>query len=267
MTRPGKATASSRARALGRESDVHGAQTVCELRPGARNDDRAGDARLLRHPGERHLAGCGPLLMRQGGDHLQHPEGGVGEVGVPSPPAPPQPAPRWRRLATPVLTAEIATGQGGPREYGEAVGLGHGDQLSLDAAVQQMIRRLLAYDAVQPEFFRHPQRFHQLPGGEGAGAEVAHLAAADEVVQGPQGLVDGDGRQGALELVEIDVIGLQPPERGLALLQDVTPAVAPGVRDRASSMCPWTFVASTTRACCRSRRSARPMISSLRPRL
>jgi hypothetical protein len=89
----------------------------------------------------------------------------------------------WRRpFTTAVFAAQKAPGQGGPRQQGQTIGLGHRDQLPLNPAIQEVIGLLLAHHPIEPEFFRHPQRFHQLPGSEGAGAEVAHRAAADEVV-------------------------------------------------------------------------------------
>ena len=54
------------------------------------------------------------------------------------------------------------------------------------------MRRLLADEAVQSEFLRGPQRPDQLPGRERAGANVADLASADEIVEHPQCLVDRD---------------------------------------------------------------------------
>jgi hypothetical protein len=97
---------------LCREPDVHCPQTVIELRQRARSDDRAGDPWLLRHPGERHLAGRCSVLVRQGLDHIEHPEGGVGEVRVPPCRLLSQAAPRRRPLTTAVFTAQKAAGQG-----------------------------------------------------------------------------------------------------------------------------------------------------------
>ena len=68
--------------------------------------------------------------------------------------------------------------------------------------------------------------FHHLPGGVGAGADVAHLAGADQVVEGAQCLVDGDVGLRPVDLVEVDVVGLQAAQARLALLDDVAAAVA-----------------------------------------
>ncbi len=103
----------------------------------------------------------------------------------------------------------------------------HRDQLALDAAIQQVVGRLLGHEAVEAEFFGRPQRFHHLPGGKGAGAEIAHFARAHQVIQRAQRLVDGDIGLGAVNLVEVDIVGLQAAQRGVALLDDVT-AVIPG---------------------------------------
>ena len=57
-------------------------------------------------------------------------------------------------------------------------------------------------------------------------ADVAHLAGADEVVERAQRLVDGDVGLRAVDLVEVDVVGLQAAQAGFALLDDVAAAVA-----------------------------------------
>ena len=51
-----------------------------------------------------------------------------------------------------------------------------------------------------------------LPAGEVGVAEVADLALGDEVVEGGQGLVDRGDRVRGVQLVQVDVVGLQPGE-------------------------------------------------------
>ena len=58
--------------------------------------------------------------------------------------------------------------------------------------------------------------------------DVAHLAGADQVVERAQRLVDRHGRLRAVDLVEVDIVGLQAAQRGLALGDDVAAIVAGG---------------------------------------
>ena len=57
-------------------------------------------------------------------------------------------------------------------------------------AVEQVVRWLFAHKTVEAVLLGGPERLHHLPGGERAGADVAHLARADKIVQRAQRLVD-----------------------------------------------------------------------------
>ncbi len=103
------------------------------------------------------------------------------------------------------------------------------DQLSLDAAVEQVVGRLLGNETIEAEFLRAPKGFDNLPGGEGRTAEVAHFAGTDEVVEGAQRLIDGDFGLGAVDLIQVDMIRLEPAQAGFASLHEMTAGVAPGV--------------------------------------
>ena len=65
------------------------------------------------------------------------------------------------------------------------------------------------------------QRQRQLPGREVRAAEVAHLALAHQIVEGPQRLLERRLRIGRVRLVEVDVVGLQPAQAILDGLEDV----------------------------------------------
>jgi hypothetical protein len=109
------------------------------------------------------------------------------------------------------------------------VGPRHRDQLALDAPVQEVVGRLLAHEAVQPQLLGRPQRLDHLPRGVRARADVAHLALADQVVERAQRLVDRDAALRAVDLVQVDVVGLQAAEAVLTGLHDVEAGVPPGV--------------------------------------
>ena len=82
--------------------------------------------------------------------------------------------------------------------------------------------------AVELQFMRGPERLHLLPGGKVAGADVAHLAGAHQIIQGAQTLVNGDRGVRRMELVEINVVRAQAAETGVALFQDLVAAHAKG---------------------------------------
>ena len=57
-------------------------------------------------------------------------------------------------------------------------------------------------------------------------ADVAHFPRANEIIQGAQRLVDRDLRVGAMELVEINIVGLKALQGGVTLLDDMTSIIA-----------------------------------------
>ncbi len=75
-----------------------------------------------------------------------------------------------------------------------------------------------------------PHRSRQLPGSGVGCSYVTDLSLFDHVVEGPQGLLDGRFRVPPVEIVDIDVVGLQTPQASLQLLHDVVAGTAPLVR-------------------------------------
>src|SRR5207249_39787 len=65
-----------------------------------------------------------------------------------------------------------------------------------------------------------PEGAGELPGGEVAAAKVTHLPVPHQVVQGIERLVERGGGVPGMDLVEVDVVGLQAAEAGLHLLED-----------------------------------------------
>ena len=119
-----------------------------------------------------------------------------------------------------VAAGQHAHPQRRPGEDAEAVLAAQRNQLVLDSAVEQVVGRLLGREAdVALQFARH-HRFHHAPGGVGRAADVAHLAGPDQVVERAQRLVDGDAEVGPVGLVQVDVIRLEPAQRGVAGVQD-----------------------------------------------
>ena len=74
--------------------------------------------------------------------------------------------------------------------------------------------------------FGGPLRLDDLVGGERGRADRPDLAAAHQVGQGGQGLVDVGVRVRAVHLVQVDVVGLQPAQAVLDLADDPAARVA-----------------------------------------
>jgi hypothetical protein len=60
----------------------------------------------------------------------------------------------------------------------------------------------------------------ELPGPHGRGAEAADLAGLDHVVQGLHGLLDRGGGVEAVDLVQVHVVGAEPAQGIIQLLED-----------------------------------------------
>ena len=95
------------------------------------------------------------------------------------------------------------------------------EQLALDLAEEQVVAGLHGVEPRQPQELAAPQRARHLVGVVVRAADVTRLARPDHVVERAQGLVHGRRGVGVMELVEIDVIGAQPAQRGVDRVEDV----------------------------------------------
>ena len=101
-----------------------------------------------------------------------------------------------------------------------------GQHVRLDAAHEHRVRRLLGREPLQATLPRHPLRLDDLRGRERRGADVADLAGADQVGERAERLLDVGVVGGAVDLVEVDPVGLQAPQRVLDLADDPAAGVA-----------------------------------------
>ena len=88
-------------------------------------------------------------------------------------------------------------------------------------AIIEIVERLQALIARKPKLGAEAQRFRQALGREIRGADHPDLAFADKLGEAAQRLLHGGLRIVLMGLVEIDVIGLQPPERSLDRLAHI----------------------------------------------
>ena len=118
----------------------------------------------------------------------------------------------WPRRTLP---GEPAPAERTPDDRAHLLIEGQRHQLPFVIAADQRVIGLVGDVAGQAVLFRNRQRLHQVPAGEVRAADVADLAGAHQIVERAQHLLDG--RQGveAVQLIEVDVVGAQPPQAGL----------------------------------------------------
>ena len=128
------------------------------------------------------------------------------------------------------LARQPAAGQRAPGDHAHAVLAAGGQHVGLDAAGEDRVGRLLADEALEAALAGDPLGLHDLRRRVGRGADVAHLALGHEVGQRAERLVVVGPRVPAVDLVEVDPVGLQALQRGLDLAHDPAPRVAGLVR-------------------------------------
>ncbi len=204
-------------------------QQLGQLLLGPRADDRRGDARLVLAPQERQLARRPAVRAGQVGErppNLDAARRDAIRVDVRLAGLAHRARVGRQRAVRRVPPGQHALSQRGPRQQGEPVALGERDQFVLDAPIQEIVRRLLADVAGEPEALAHGERLHHHPGRMGRAADVADLAGAHEIGQRAERLVDRDLGAGPVDLVEVDVVGAEPAQRRVAGAQDVQARVA-----------------------------------------
>jgi hypothetical protein len=172
---------------------------------------------------QRHSVVVGETAQRVGSIELCL-VGGVGQVVAGRHPLGAA-AGRGVRVLAP-LARQPATGQRTPHQRAHAVAQRGGEHFGLDAAHQQRVRRLFGDEPLPAALLRHPLGLDDLARGIGRTPDVAHLARADQVGQRTQGLVDVRIGVGAVDLIEVDPVGLQPAQAVLHLADQPAPGVA-----------------------------------------
>ena len=162
--------------------------------------ERVGGVELALVPGHREVVAAG--------DHRRAPRGQV--LGALAPPA-----------------RQPAAGERAPRDHAHAVALAGRQHVGLDAADEHRVGRLLADEALAAAVARHPLGLDDLRRRERRRADVADLAL---VRRGRESAPSVSSMSvsglGAVDLVEVDPVGLQAAQRGLDLADDPAPRVA-----------------------------------------
>lgn len=200
------------------QAPADGAEIFPQLRLVARADDHAGHARPAQHPIDRdlgdRLAGFPRRFIERIDDPMdqrvirrrRHVHGrGVVE-----------PADGWRRLAATEFSPEPAHAERTPDESADLLVEREGHQLPFVLAADQRIVGLVSHVAGETALVRNREGFHELPAGETRAADVAHLSAADEVIERPEGLLHRGERIEVVQLVQVDVVRAQAAQAALA---------------------------------------------------
>ena len=120
-----------------------------------------------------------------------------------------------QRLAAADLAGQPAPAQRAPDDRADLLVERQRHQLPFVVAADQRVVRLMGDIAGQAVFLRDRQRLHQVPAGEVRAADVADLAGAHQVVQRAEHFLDRRRRVEGVQLIEVDVVGAQPPQAPL----------------------------------------------------
>ena len=140
------------------------------------------------------------------------------------------------RVLARVLAAEHAALERRPRRDAEAELARHRHQLLLDGALEQRVLDLQPDERRPAAEARDHVGLGDLPRRRVRNAEVAHLARAHEVLERRHRLLDRRVHVPVVQPVEVDVVGLQAPQRlartrrSIDLRPEPPPFGSPGYR-------------------------------------
>ncbi len=122
------------------------------------------------------------------------------------------------------LARQQAAGQRAPHHQAQALVDQQGRHLPLQAPPRHGVVGLKALEALEPLHVADPQRTCELPGCQVAGADGAHRTLAHQVVEGAKGGLQRRERVETVDLVEVQVVGLEPLQAAVHLVDDVSAA-------------------------------------------
>src|SRR5579883_1542088 len=196
------------------------------LRPGRADD--GGRLRLLaQDPGQRELAGrdlprLRDLVQRLGQSRVLGPTEPLIGIVV-------RPRALGRALPAPIGAAQEPARHRAIGQQADALGLAERDHLALVLAPEQIVVMLHRRERAEAAQSGRVDGLGELPARHVGRADVEHLAPAHQMIERADHLVDIGRRIPDVGLVEIDVVGAEPLQRGLAGLDDVLSRIAAGV--------------------------------------
>ena len=192
----------------------------------ARADDHGGDGWPLEQPVDRDLrrglSGFGRDLVDRVDDAVQMflVDGWSVVGGVVSP------ALRGRGLAATDLAGQPSPAEGAPDERAHSLVESERHQLPFVVAADQRVVHLVRDIAGVAVPVGDGERLHRLPPGEVRGADVPDLARPHEAVERREHLLDRCTGVEGMQLEEVDVVGAEPPQCGVARREQTCPGGA-----------------------------------------
>ena len=116
---------------------------------------------------------------------------------------------------------EFAAGEWAPGDDADAFGFAEAHHLALFFAVEEVVVVLHRDEARPVVEVCDVEGLGELPGVHGGGADVADFAGFDDVVESFHGLFDGGFVVPAMDLVEVDVVGLEAAKTLVELKEDL----------------------------------------------
>ena len=120
------------------------------------------------------------------------------------------------------LAGEQAAGERAPDEEAGLFGFEEGDDVALEVAAGDGVVGLEGVEAGEVFELGDGEGLGDLPAEPVGDADVADFALLDEGVEGAEGLFDGGDGVVAVDLVEVDVVGLEAAEAGFDGVHDVS---------------------------------------------
>ena len=140
----------------------------------------------------------------------------------------------WRAVAV-ILSGQHAAGQGRPRREAEVQGFCHRDQFPLDASLDQAVFNLQASKGRPSAQLGKCIRLGDPPGRGIRNPDVEHLALANQVIQPSHHFFDRRDLVPDVDPIQVDVVGLQPPEARFHSLHHILTLIAGRIRIGARS--------------------------------
>jgi hypothetical protein len=116
------------------------------------------------------------------------------------------------RLAAADLAGEAAPAERAPDEGSDALIGGEGHELPLVVAADEGVVDLVTDVAGPAVTLGDGEGFHEVPAGEVGAGDVADFSCGDEFVQRAEGFFDGGGGVEGVQVVDVDVVGVEALE-------------------------------------------------------
>src|SRR5919112_893451 len=115
-----------------------------------------------------------------------------------------------------VLASEKAPSEWAPRDHAQPFLMADREYLVFDVAHEEGVLGLDAVEAGKPFTLAHADGFFYLPAGKVGAADVADLARVHQIVERRERFLDRGRAVPAVDLIQVYVIGVEPPEAGFA---------------------------------------------------